>query len=265
MTGCDKETQANPDKSWRLFEYPLKENIRGFLRLESLFGLLSQLRVSDSSNGHLHALRVLFEILEILERGDTRSELIKELTRLREYFDSLFINPEVDSSKLETFLDQLTQLQSWTLNYQGKFGERLRRTPFLESIRYRLSIPGGSCAFDCPDLYLFMQQGAKQREAQFATWFADIKGIATSIEVILKIIRDGGQWQEREAPLGNFILETSAQPFQLLRLKATSSEEIFPEFSSGKHRTSIHFMTFNRLHKKIPVQQPVSFYLSCCS
>jgi len=256
--------QKSPAEHSVLFEYPLQENIRSYLRLEALFKQFQRNLLATAKDNHFHALKILFEILEILERGDTRAELIKELARLLDYFHKLESNPEVDTSKLSNFLKKIKQLQQWTNSYQGKFGESIRKHPFIASVKHRTSIPGGSCSFDSPDLHLFLNKAHDIRQKELNSWISDIKGVETSVDVILRLIRDNGQWQRQSAPLGSFILETSEHPLRLIRIKEVDQSEIFPEFSCGKHRSSIHFMMFNSQHKKIPLNEKINFELSCC-
>ncbi len=257
--------QSNATQKNILFEYPLQENIRSYLRLESLFKQFQRNCLASDKDNHLHALKLLFEILEILERGDIRAELIKELSRLMEYFHQLEASPDVDTSKLSNFLEKIKQLHQWTHNYQGKFGESIRKHPFIESVKHRTSIPGGSCSFDCPELHLFLNKPYEIRQKELKSWITDIKGVETGVDVILRLIRDNGPWQTENAPLGSFILETSKQPLKLLRIRKVEHADTFPEFSCGKHRSSIHFMTLNTQHKKIPINTKVKFELACCN
>jgi len=257
--------QSDTEKPQKLlFEYPLKEQVRSFLRLESLFSQFERNRVAVHADNHFHALKLFFEILEILERGDTRSELIKELARLAESFILLKKNPGVDLTKLDNFLSQINQLHQWVVNYPGKFGDKLRKDHFIDSVKHRASIPGGTSSFDSPDLYLFLNLPYQQRQQKLTGWLEDIQGVKTSIEVILRIIRDSGQWQQQTAPLGSFMLETGEQPLQLLRILLPKRDTLFPEFSCGKHRSNIHFMCFDLQHKKILQQKSIHFELACC-
>jgi cell division protein ZapD len=247
-----------------IFEYPLKENYRTFLRLELLFNQFERNRLASNEDNHLHALKILLEVLEILERGDSRSEITKELSRLSDYFTKLRQLPDVDVTKLENFLTQINQLKSWVFNYHGKFGDSLRKTPFIENIKHRMSIPGGTCSFDCPDLHLFLNKTHQERQGNFSHWLDNIKGIKTSIEVILRITRETGHWQDCVAPMGSYLIEPGNESLNLLRVKITQEKAIFPEFSCGKHRSNIHFMYFNSEHKKIATQSKVAFDLACC-
>ncbi len=247
-----------------LFEYPLKEQIRSFLRLESLFNQFQRNVLAVHQDNHYHALNLFFDILEILERGDTRSELIKELARLSAQFEQLRNLSEVDSNKLENFLKQIKQLHQWVLKYEGKFGDKLRKDPFIDSVRHRTSIPGGACQFDSPELFLFLNLNTKERQKQMHDWLEEIKGVKTSIDVILKIMRDNGTWKNQTAPMGSYMLDTTEVTYQLLRIKLPQNSQTFPEISCGKHRSNIQFMRFNDQYKKIPFQKPVNFELASC-
>lgn len=261
----NNEITENTTSMTVLFEYPLQENIRTFMRLEYLFKQFRRNLISSNVDNHFYSLKILFEILEILERGDSRSELIKELSRLLDYFKALEANPDVDSAKLANFLKKINQLHQWIHSYVGKFGDTLRKSPFIVAVKQRTNIPGGSSQFDCPDLHLFLNRSHKLRQNQLNSMVEDIKGVETSVEVILRLIRDSSQWTSQKAPMGSFMIETSGLAFKLLRIKTKMEGEIFPEFSCGKHRSSIHFMTFNQQHKKTPIQSAVQFELACCS
>ncbi|MET1254665.1 cell division protein ZapD [Aliikangiella maris] len=257
-------TSNTQTDSTLIFEYPAKPQVRSFLRLESLFKRFERNRLATHPDNHLFALKILLEIVEILEHGDTRSELTKELARLSEQFSILRKNPEVDVKKLDTFLVQINQLKDWVFGYEGRFGEKIRKHPFIENVRYRTSIPGGYCQFDCPELFLFLNKEYSERQQLLLNWLENIKGIKTSVEVILKLLRDTTKWQHQEAPMGTFLIEATDPPFQLIRVKLEKTLHIFPEFSVGKHRSTIIFKSFNQDYKKIPQQKQVPFELACC-
>lgn len=256
--------RGNQSDTAVLFEYPVTEQIRGFLRLEALFQQFERNRDAPHEDNHLHALKTLFEILEILERGDTRAELTKELARLANTYTRLRQNPDIDVEKLDTFLMQINQLQQWSVSYRGKFGDKLRKTPFIENVKHRLSIPGGACHFDCPDLFLFFNRPIKARQMALQGWLDDIKGVKTSIEVILRMVRENTQWKNQHSPLGSFMIDMSGGPFQLLRLKFFTGGTIFPKLSCGRHRGHIHFMRFDEDGRTVPVRDGVDFELACC-
>lgn len=259
-----------------IFEYPLKEQLRSFLRLESLFNQCERNRLAQHPDNHQHLLKMLFEILEMVGRGDTRAELTKELSRLSAAYTLLKNNHAVDQHKLDNFLKQINQLNQWLVNYHGKLGDNLRKNQLLETIHQRICIIGGSWSIDCPELFLFLNQDVKTRQTALAGWLNDLAGVKTSIEVVLRLIRESGHWQSQIAPLGSFMVEDNDQHFQLLRVRLDRSLNLFPEFSGGKHRSNIQFMRFSPdtlgqtiasslyTAKKIPQQREIQFELACC-
>ncbi len=246
------------------FEYPLKESLRNFLRLEFLFNQYEKNVHLTHNDNHIYALKILVDILDLLERGDTRSELIKELGRLSKSFDSFKENPDVDPQKLEVFLKQIKQLYQWILNHQGKLGETVRQDPFIESVKNRFSISNAICSFDSPDLFLFLNQSIEERQEKLINWLSPIEGVRTSIQVILKLLRNSGKWQNQTAPMGSFLIDSQDSSLLLLRVRITKSNGLFPDFSCGKQRSYIHFMQYDNNQRKVPLQQEIAFQLACC-
>src|SRR5690606_42069449 len=66
------------------FEQPLTERMRTFLRIEFLFEQASHHSKETTQFGTRAAIASLLEVLTILNRGDIRSEVIKELERSEE-------------------------------------------------------------------------------------------------------------------------------------------------------------------------------------
>ena len=64
-----------------LFEHPLNEKMRTWLRIESLAQQLSGAQTIADHAGALHFFRNAGDLLDVFERGEVRSELLKELDR----------------------------------------------------------------------------------------------------------------------------------------------------------------------------------------
>ena len=64
-----------------LFEHPLNEKMCTWLRIEFLIQQLSvNLPIADHA-GALHFFRNIGDLLDVFERGEVRTELLKELER----------------------------------------------------------------------------------------------------------------------------------------------------------------------------------------
>ena len=247
-----------------LYEHPLSEQVRTYLRLEQLFATQLHLREQDSTACHVSALRNLWEILDCLDRGDIKGEIIKELESQRAYFQQLQESPYIDDFKLKRFLEQLDQLLEWVGGYSGKFGARLRSIRFIDMLKNRIRMPGGTCSFDLPELHQFLNRPFEQRLDSLKSWFSHLEGLAQCIKILLRLFRENGEYQVVQSKKGVFqsSLSNKGNP-QLLRVRLPKESTYFPEISGSKHYFSIRFM--EQVEDDIrPVADDISFELAIC-
>ncbi|GAA4363316.1 cell division protein ZapD [Kangiella marina] len=247
-----------------LYEHPLCEQVRTYLRLEQLFAIQLHLRDQDSKACHVAALRNLWEVLDCLDRGDIKGELIKELEAQRLYFSQLEESPYIDGLKLKRFLEQLNQLLSWLGTYQGKFGTKLRSDRFIDMLKNRIRMPGGTCSFDLPELYLFLNQPFEYRLESLRGWFSHLEGLAQCIKILLRLFRENGGFEAVTCQQGVFqsSLSDKSNP-KLLRINLPNDSSYFPEVSGSKHYFSIRFIEKKEGELK-PLSQDLSFELAIC-
>ena len=62
-----------------LYEHPLNERIRNYLKLEQLFKQVDSCVPADIFINHQIFFNALFAIIDTLERSDIRGDLIKDL------------------------------------------------------------------------------------------------------------------------------------------------------------------------------------------
>ncbi|MDH5434658.1 MAG: cell division protein ZapD [Gammaproteobacteria bacterium] len=242
-----------------LYEFPLNEKTRRFLKLEHLFKQLEN-SISQIDQSHIFiAFKYMFEIMDLFDSADCKSDLIKELGTVSGQYHALNENPAIDAAKLTKFLQQVDSLHQWLINYKGKFGESLRSDPLIDVIRYRAGISGGINQFECPEFFLFINQDELKIKAAFSKWLSSIEPIFQSIGIILKLLRDNDNWKDAEAPMGNYIIETTNKNYQLLQIKLPKNN-LLPVISYGKHRSNINFMNYNISFKKSPCLSRVTFH-----
>lgn len=220
-----------------LFEQPLNEKTRVYLRLEGIFNRAQQLLAEQSIASHYAAFGTLFELMDSVDHGDLRGDLHSDLDRQVQQLRTLGSNPKVDTEKLGRFLEQLEKLHHWILHHQGKFAARLRENEFLHAIKHRYTLPGGTCAFDLPRLYCFLQRPAELRRERLQQWLNELHGVRTSVDVLLRLMREGTNWRTAQFDDGFFQLEPVHG--QLLRLRMPCTQSIYPEVSSGRQRCVI--------------------------
>ncbi len=249
------------------FEQPLNERIRMCLRVETLMRRYHYFETLKGDWSAYSALLTILELTSLLERGDLKQELMKELDRQHAALKALSRHQDIDRSKLDLVLSKQQHALDQIHKLDGKLGEHLKRDDFLLGIKQRTSIPGGSCDFDLPQLRFWLNRGHEQRLDDLQQWVAPYCALEEVIDLILGVIRDSGGSKTVVAENGFYqqSLDTR-QSTQLIRIGIQESTGIYPEISAGKHRYSVRFMR-PQSGETLPAQvkEDVEFVLTRCS
>lgn len=125
-----------------IYEHPLNERIRTFLRLEHLFERMAFHQPSASVWSSRAAVDSLLDIISIFSRGDLKTELLKELERQTGKLTGIQQRPGVDMQTLGRVLDNLENATNRLHRLYGQVAQQLRENEFLKTITQRSSIPG---------------------------------------------------------------------------------------------------------------------------
>ncbi len=249
-----------------IYEQPLSERIRTFLRLEHLFSKAEHALASIDPWSSRATLEAVIDIMAVVSRADLKKEIIKELERHATTLQGLARNPNVDPARLKDVLDavkdQLVKLRTDDVSW----GQELRDDELLSMVRQRSTITAGTCNFDIPALHYWLQASADQRVNDLRKWLGCFNLLNNSVALCLKLVRESAIATHEVAQSGFFqrTLETST-PCQMIRVCLTNDARCFPEISAGKHRFTVRFMIPNATHDR-PTQltEDVEFDLHCC-
>lgn len=242
-----------------LFEHPLNEKMRTWLRVEFLLQQLSvHLPLSDHADA-LHFFRNVGDLLDVFERGDTRTELLKELERQQRKLQAWSDVPGVDLSRIEAVRQQLKASGS-VLMSAPRIGQQLREDRLIGLVRQRLSIPGGCCSFDLPTLHMWLHLPQEQRDAQIAVWLDSLTPLTQTLTLILDLIRNAAPFR-RQTSLNGFY-QDNGDDADLLRLQLSLEDQLYPQISGHKSRFAIRFMPLDSEHGVVP--ERLDFELACC-
>jgi cell division protein ZapD len=262
----DPRTEAEPDSAPVVYEQPLNERMRTFLRLEFLYTQATYHSELPNPWSSRAAVASLLEILAITARGDSRSDVLKELERqvnvLREYQTK----PGVDPARLKSLTSNLLKLRNDLSLVGGNFMAPLRDSEFLSAIKHRSAIPGGTCDFDLPDYSYWLNRPADVRAAEFGGWLALIRPLCDSIAELLWLTRQSAKSKSETAIGGIYQLQFDRDnPCQLVRVALPAEIDLFPEISGSGHRCTIRFLHWAEADDRpLHVETDVSFLLTCC-
>jgi len=258
----EPEEQSGP----LVFEQPLNERMRTFLRLDFLYSQALYHNEMSTQWGSRAAMGSLIDILAITTRGDVRSEVLKELERHVAALSEFQSKPGVDTDRLKSLLVNLQRLRGELMSAGSAFLQPLRESEFLSAIKHRSAIPGGTCEFDLPDYYYWLAQSDDARTRTFNQWLGMMRPLCDAIAEILWLTRQNGRTREEKATAGLFhITFDRDSPFQLLRISLPADAGMYPEISGSHYRCSVRFLKWNGLASR-PTQTDadVPFILSCC-
>jgi cell division protein ZapD len=263
---ADRARLLPPQPALVLYEYPFHEGIRTMLRLEHLFERLDLLASRDAAVDHHFALATIFEVLDVSSRADLKSDLLKELDRYRGQLQTYRGHPGVDARSLDHWLARIEQVFGDLNQLQGKAGQVLAGNDWLMSIRSRISIPGGTCAFDLPAYHAWQQRAPERRRGDLAQWIGTLASLAAALRVLLGLLRDSGQAQRVIAPGGQYQQSLpQGKTYQLLRVHVDEASGLVPEISGHRLLVSIRFMRAEADGRLRPAASDATFDLTLCS
>ena len=267
MSSPESESRRAAAGAGPVYEQPLNERMRTFLRLDFLYQQTLFHEEHQDSWSTRAAMNSLLEILAITARGDIRSEVLKELERQMTIMQDYGSKPGVDGSRLRAVLANLGRLRTELNSAGALFMQRLRDSEFLNSIKHRSSIPGGTCEFDLPDYRHWLDQPFEVRSTQFSDWMSTIRPLCDAVTELLWLTRESARPRPEVATGGTFqVVFERDNPGQLLRLTLPPSTPVYPEISGSHHRCSIRFLAWTDINAR-PVQttEDVPFLLTVCS
>jgi cell division protein ZapD len=142
----------------------------------------------------------------------------------------------------------------------------LKECEFLNTIRHRSAIPGGTCMFDLPDYGFWLHQPGAERRRQLEVWLQKLTPLCNAVAEVLWLTREANEPNETIAEGGfyqhNFDRSESTN---LVRVLLPASAGFYPEISAGQHRFTVRFLRWRGVDERpLQVNQGVRFLLALC-
>jgi cell division protein ZapD len=247
-----------------VFEQPLTERVRTFLRLEFLFAQHAHHQADASEFGARATLQALLDILVVLSRTDLKNEILKELADQHATLTKLSSKPGVDPGRLRATLDELSAAQQALSRTTPFAATALRGHDFLISVLNRSTVPGGATAFDLPTYHYWLSQpGHLNKDLQ--QWFGEIAPFQAAIALYLRLLRQSTK-AEPAVATGGMYVRVPQGACSLLRVSLPAGSRVYPEISAGKHRFSVRMMHLPDVQSR-PQQaaEDIRFNIQCCN
>lgn len=244
-----------------IYEHPLNEKLRTYLRLEQLLTQLHSLNTLQSEWQQQAFFTTLFALIEVLDRNDIRPDLIKDCERSETALVAWANHPSVSDDKLKPVLQQAVRLQSELLR-SGKFVGNLKEDKFLSPLRQRFSIPGGTCYFDVPQLHYWFNLPQPERQQMAENWCGEFSLLQQAMSFVLGFCREKGQFSALTADNGFY--QSNTEQTELLRIRYPLETGVYPTVSGNKYRYAIRFMQLSDDTSRSNTEKNIRFELACC-
>ena len=249
------------DNQVSLYEEPVQEKIRKFIKIEFLLNKIYYFKSKDNKSENYVALLALCELYEILSRSDIKSELIREIETQNSYFEKIKEIPQADSSKLNSVLEKQNLLLKSIYNIESNYLDYLEHDILFKTILKNCFTQLQPASID-----FWLSRDILIRETQIDLWLEPLIFIKRSIDFILEVIRKSGRFEDRMAEKGFFVEKLDIKRnILLIRVTLTSDLYYYPQISVGKQRLTIMFMTKDDKNNLVPYQEDLNFILTTCS
>jgi cell division protein ZapD len=258
-------TQGDPATAV-VFEQPLNERVRTFLRLEFLFAQHQHHRADKSAWGVRAVLRSLLDIFTLVSRGDLKTELLKELSEQHAALTRMQQRPGVDQARLQTVLNEINDaVNAMQVLTTHTLATVLRDNEFLISLLHKGTIPGGASAFDLPGFHYWLSLSTEHVRRDLDAWFADLVPFERAIRLYLRLLRHSIEPVSEVAKGGMFVYTPHGE-YDLVRVLVPPETNVFPEISAGRHRFTVRFMVQRDVNSRAAqTGADIAFQLQCCA
>ncbi len=248
------------------YDYPFNERVRTMLRLEDLFVKVIHNIAGAHEFNHHCALLSIFQILDVIERAELKTDLLQELERQKMTMNGLRGNPSIAEHALQEILLEIETTFLALRNNSTKLGQVLRDNEWLMSIKQRAVIPGGVCEFDLPSYHYWLGLPETRRRLDLQGWLHSLMPIYKGLAIILQILRGSGHATQQVAITGNFQqMLGGAKPAQMLIIEMDDAADCFPEVSANKYAINIRFNTLVSAEKPKACDIDIPFKLKLCN
>ena len=248
------------------YEQPVSERMRTFMRLEFLYQQMLYNSELESNWATRATVAGLLEIMAILSRGDLRSEVHKELDYQLDMLQRYQSQPGVDTGRLDSLIRNLIENRAEIDAIGTQYLQPLKESDFLNAIKNRSAIPGGTCEFDLPEYSHWLRQPYGRRQEDLLAWIGAIRPICDAVSEVLWLVRESAQPADKVAINGMYQhnMQKDAQ-CRLLRVNLPNGSKLYPEISGSQHRFTVRFLEWSTVDSRaVQTGHDVPFTLSIC-
>lgn len=260
------EFDSNPKM---VFEFPLTERFRGFLRLENLLQRWQYYIQSAHWQDHHTAVLTLLDIYDFAFRNDIKGDLLSDLARYKQVLCKYSHSPNVSEDKLKKLLFQIDDACK-QVDLASKFGGHFKSNEWLANIKTRLVVPSSICSFDMGFYYQWTYGASQPRIDDLETWMLPFAPMFDAVALLLDLSRNLALDKECVTTQLAYQQPLSGHKFDMMRVEFDKSCPLLPDFGANRHVIFLRFaepvIGSRSVKKSIKHNEygEVTFHLSLC-
>jgi cell division protein ZapD len=145
----------------------------------------------------------------------------------------------------------------------GKPNAAITESEWLNAIRTRLNIPGGTSPIDLPSYHAWKNTSSTQRRELLDKYVAPLLPWHEACQIFIRLLRQSGEAKDVVAHHGAYQQAPSGKVYQLMRI-AVEDDTLFSEISANKYLLSIRFLKIDQDKKSQTINEDVPFRLTLC-
>ena len=229
------------NKPTTIYEIPLNNRMRHFLRYEYLVNEIEARLASQQDYVVVDVLRLLHNLIEINTNNDMRSEIMQHLNWQYQQLRELEHQPQVDQTYLKKKLEEkkqvLAEIEKLTIPITMYHNHYL-----LSTTKSRFNITGGLASFHLPMFATWTTLPRDHQQADLNKWYAPFKALYKGIQNVLSMTRDSQEFRAYQSETGYYIEDFSPpKNYQMIRISV--DRDIFPRLSASPSRLIVYFFS----------------------
>tara|TARA_Y100000389_G_scaffold119161_1_gene116321 strand:- start:1171 stop:1932 length:762 start_codon:yes stop_codon:yes gene_type:complete len=246
------------DSHAAIYEEPVDERIRKFLKLENYFLKLEYHKELDTPYDSYVSLYNLIAIYNTLSRVEVKSDLIREIDFHKQRYMEYIKFDSSDKIKLNSIMEKQNVILNNLYNLQSNYLNELNNDEFFQfCVKHYESAS--------TELDYWLTRDHAIRLNQINLWLETVRPIENSVYFCLDILRKSSETKEVCADNGFYLVKLNQeQKIRLLRITMQSDNYFFPRISLGPQRATISFMLLNEDNKYKQIKDNITFVLDLC-
>ncbi len=231
---------AQEAESKMMFEFPLSERFRTFLRIENLYRRWLHYLTSNHKDDHHTGLLTLLDLYDFTFRNDVKGDLLSELGRYKQSLSQYYSSPEISEEKLTQTILRMVDAQK-QIEQSPKFGGNLVENEWLLNVKSRLVVASSTCSFDMGFYHQWLQEDPAQRRSDMERWAMPFAPLFDAVVFLLSIARNMVSSKDCVTLNKVFQQPLLGRKFDILQIEITQTTRCLPDVSANKHVIWLRF------------------------